>query len=84
MFYGTSEALPSLDYGTERQEGVKLCGFTDADWVGSPSERKSTSSGIFSVGSTVVSWYSMKQRSVALTSAEVEYMVASQAACEVI
>jgi hypothetical protein len=65
-------------------EGVKLCGFTDADWVGSPSDRKSTSGGIFSVGSTVVSWYNRKQRSVALSSAEAEYMVASQATCEAI
>ena len=36
----------------------------------------------FSVfGSTVVSWYSSKQRSMALSSAESEYMAASQAVC---
>eukprot|EP00253_Pinus_taeda_P011714 PITA_11714 len=63
-------------------EGVKLQGFTDADWEGSPSNRKSTSGGIFNLGSTAVSWYSQKQRLVALSSAEVEYMIASQAACE--
>jgi hypothetical protein len=63
---------------------VKLHGFTDADWVGSPTDRKSTSGGIFSIGSTAVSWYSRKQRSVALSSAEAEYMAASQAACEAI
>jgi hypothetical protein len=39
---------------------VKLHGFTDADWAGSPIDRKSTSGGIFSIGSTVVSWYSTK------------------------
>ena len=33
-------------------EGVKLQGFTDADWAGSPSDRKSTSRGIFNLGST--------------------------------
>ena len=63
---------------------VKLCGFTDADWVGSPKDRKSTSGGIFSIGSTGVSWYSRKQRSVALSSAEAEYMAASFPACEAI
>lgn len=31
-------------------EGVKLQGFTDADWVGSPLDRKSTSGGIFNIG----------------------------------
>jgi hypothetical protein len=46
--------------------------------------RKSTSGGIFSNGSIVVSWYTRKQRSVELSSAEEEYMAASQAACEAI
>ena len=55
-----------------QEDEVKLCGFTDADWVGSPMDRKSTSGGIFSIGSTTVSWYSRKQRSVALISAEAE------------
>eukprot|EP00253_Pinus_taeda_P027081 PITA_27081 len=65
-------------------EGVKLQGFTDADWAGNPSDRKSTSGGIFNLGSAAVSWYSRKQRSVALSSIEAEYMAASQAACEAI
>jgi len=65
-------------------KGVKLQGFTDADWVGSPSDRKSTSRGIFNLGSAAVSWYSRKQRSIALSTVEAKYMVASQAACEAI
>jgi hypothetical protein len=63
---------------------VNLHGFTDADWVGSPMDRKSTSGGIFSIGSIVVSWYNKKQRSVALSSAEAKYTPASQATCEAI
>ena len=63
---------------------VKLHGFTDADWVGSPMDKKSTSGGIFSIRSTTVSWYRRKQRSVALSSTEAEYMAASLAACEAI
>eukprot|EP00253_Pinus_taeda_P012480 PITA_12480 len=65
-------------------EGVKLQGFRDADWVGSPSNRKITLWGIFIIGSTVVSWYNRKQRLVALSSTEVKYMASSQAACEAI
>jgi len=65
-------------------EGVKLQGFTDADWARSPSDRKITLGGIFIIGSIAVSWYNRKQRSVALSSAEAEYMAASQAACEAI
>eukprot|EP00253_Pinus_taeda_P029706 PITA_29706 len=41
-------------------EGVKLQGFTDADWVGSPSDWKRTSGGIFNLGPTAISWYSKK------------------------
>eukprot|EP00253_Pinus_taeda_P021765 PITA_21765 len=68
----------------KQEDEVKLCGFTDADWAGSPTDRKSTSGGIFSIRSTTVSWYSKKQRSVALSSAKAEYMEASLAACEAI
>eukprot|EP00253_Pinus_taeda_P027740 PITA_27740 len=67
-----------------QEDEVKICGFTDADWAGSPTDRKSTSGGIFSIDLTIVSWYSKKQRSVALSSVEVEYMAASLAACEAI
>ena len=63
---------------------MKIQGFTDADWVGSPSDIKSTSGGIFSIGSTIISWYNRKQQSVALSLAEAEYMGASQVACEAI
>lgn len=65
-------------------EGVKLQGFTNADWVGSPLDRKITSRGILNVGLAKISWYNRKQRFVALNSAEAEYMVASQATCEAI
>ena len=58
---------------------VKLHGFTDVDWAGSPTERKSTSGGAFSIISTAFSWYSEKQISVELSSTEVEYIAASQA-----
>jgi len=70
---GTSQY--ELRYG--RPEGVKLQGFTDVDWAGSPSDRKSTSGGIFNLGSVAVSWYNRKQRLVALSLAEAEYMAAS-------
>eukprot|EP00253_Pinus_taeda_P019479 PITA_19479 len=65
-------------------EGVKLQGFTNAYWVGGPSDWNSTSGGIFGIGSRVVSWYNRKQRSVSLSLGEAEYMVVSQAACEAI
>eukprot|EP00253_Pinus_taeda_P015499 PITA_15499 len=46
--------------------------------------RKSTSGCCFGLGSAVVSWFSRKQQSIALSSAEAEYMAASLASCETI
>ena len=68
----------------KQSDEVKLHGFMDANWARSPTDRKSTSGGIFSIGSTTISWYSRKHRSVALSLAEAEYMAASLAACEAI
>jgi hypothetical protein len=74
------------EYGLwyRQTDEVKLHGFTDADWVSSPTDRNNTSGRIFSIRSTTVSWYNMKQRSMALSSVEAEYMAVSQAACEAI
>ena len=74
----------TYEYGFwyRQTDEVKLHGFTDADWAGSPTDRKSTSGGIFSIGSTEVSWYNRKHRSIVLISVEPEYMATIQIACE--
>ena len=61
---------------------MKLCGFTNVDWAWSPLNQMSRSGGIFSVGSTTVSWYNKKQIFVALILAKEKYIDASQATCE--
>lgn len=63
---------------------MRLARYTDSDWSGCASNRKSTSRCCFGLGSVVVSWISEKQQSIALSSAEAEYMVASLASCEAI
>eukprot|EP00253_Pinus_taeda_P010143 PITA_10143 len=63
---------------------VRLQGYSDADWAGSVVDCKSTSGCCFSQGSTSISWMSKKQKSVALSTAEAEYIVASMASCEVV
>ena len=76
----------TVDYGLDYRQGdgVRLAGYTDSDWAGSASDRKSTSRCCFVLGSAIVSWFSQKQKSVALSSSEAEYMAASQASCEAI
>eukprot|EP00253_Pinus_taeda_P021776 PITA_21776 len=67
-----------------------MCEPRKVHWVaantfcGYASDRKSTSGCCFGLGSAVVSWFSRKQQSVALSSAEAEYMAASLASCEAI
>ena len=63
---------------------LKLQGFTDLDWVGYSTDRKSTSGCCFSLGSAVISWRSRKQNSVALNTVEAEYMAASSATREAV
>jgi hypothetical protein len=74
----------TVDYGLDyhRGDGVRLVGYTDSDWAGCVSDRKSTSGCCFGLGSIVVSWFSRKQKSVALSSANDDYMETSQASCE--
>ena len=59
-----------------------LVGFTDLDWVGSVRDQKSTFGCCFSLGLAVVSWFSQKQKFVALSSVEAEYMASNQASYE--
>eukprot|EP00253_Pinus_taeda_P009452 PITA_09452 len=57
---------------------------TFLDWAANLVDRKSTSAYCFNVGSGMISWCSRKQKSVAPSSTEVEYMVASTATCKAI
>ena len=56
-------------------------GYCDADWGGDRDDRKSTSGYIFTFGGAV-SWKSKKQAIVAQSSAEAEYISASEAGKE--
>ena len=74
------------DYGLRYTSGggVLLHGFSDSDWEGSVQDQKSTSRLCFSMGSAMVSWSSRKQGSVALSTAEAEYVSASDASREAV
>ena len=61
-----------------------MYGYTDADWAGSISNRKSKSGGRYSLGSAMISWFRRKQSSVALSIAEAEYIAACSTSCEAI
>jgi hypothetical protein len=53
-----------------------LIEYSDADWAGCKIDRKSTSGTCQFLGRSLVSWASKKQNSVALSTAEAEYIIA--------
>ena len=66
-----------------KQDGSDKCvGYSDADWAGDPSDRKSTSGYIFVFSGGPISWSSNKQKCIALSTAEAEYVVLSGATQE--
>ncbi|XP_070667765.1 secreted RxLR effector protein 161-like [Malus domestica] len=76
----------TLDYGIAHEKGKEamLSGYYDIDWSGSEDDTKSISGYAFNLGSGVFSWASIKQSSVALSTAEAEYVSAAKATAQAI
>jgi hypothetical protein len=56
--------------------------YSDADWVGCPDTRKSTSGYAVYLGDNLVSWSSKRQNTVSRSSAEVEYRAVANGVAE--
>ncbi|PNY10358.1 retrotransposon-related protein, partial [Trifolium pratense] len=65
-------------------EDSTLVGYCDADWAGSVDDRKSTSGACFFLGNNLVSWFSKKQNSVSLSTAEAEYIAAGSSCSQLL
>jgi hypothetical protein len=75
----------TLEHGCALTRGngaLELIGFSDSDHAGDIDDRKSTTGVIFFLGTSPVSWLSQKQRVVAISSCEAEYMASTAAACQ--
>lgn len=72
-----------LVYSEDSRNNV-LNGFSDSDLAGVLDDRRSTSGMVFYLNESVITWVSQKQRCVALSSCEAEFMAATAAACQAI
>uniref|UniRef100_A0A453AK77 Reverse transcriptase Ty1/copia-type domain-containing protein n=1 Tax=Aegilops tauschii subsp. strangulata TaxID=200361 RepID=A0A453AK77_AEGTS len=66
----------------KKKEMVELLGYSDSDMAGDVDDRKSTSGVAYFLGGSIVSWLSQKQKVVALSSREAEYIAAATAVCQ--
>jgi hypothetical protein len=73
--------LPASTY-KKGKEGLILHGYSDSNMAGNVDDRKSTSGMVFYLGPNPISWNSQKQKVVALSSCEAEYIAVSTAACQ--
>jgi hypothetical protein len=74
-----SEASPKAKEGEP-----ELTVFSDADMAGDIDGRRSTSGVLVFLGAAPIAWQSLKQKIVALSTCEAEYVAAATAACQAV
>ena len=74
--------LSTLDE-TIRLLHEELVAYSDSDWAGDQDDRHSTSGCLFVLAGAAINWLSKKQATVALSTAEAEYIALSATAQEV-
>jgi hypothetical protein len=75
---------PNLGLWCPKGSHFDLIGYFDADYAGCKMDRKSTSRTYQFFGRSLVSWSSKKQNSVALFTAESEYVIAGSCCAQLL
>jgi hypothetical protein len=77
-------AMPCFGIWYPKESTFDLIGYSDSDYVGCKVDRKSTSGTCQFLGRSLVSWSSKKQTSVALSTAEAEYVAVGQCCAQLL
>ncbi|KAG7599937.1 Ribonuclease H-like superfamily [Arabidopsis suecica] len=74
----------TISYGLQiyKSSTTDLVAYSDADWAGCPSTRRSTSGYAVFLGNSLISWSSKRQHTVSRSSAEAEYRGVANAVAE--
>ena len=72
------------DFFYSAQSPLILRAFSDSDWAGNPTDRRSPTSYYFILGSSLISWWSKKRTHVACSSTEAEYRALTNTTSELL
>ena len=64
------------------QSSLTLQAYSDADWAGDSTDRRSTTGYCFLLGDSLISWHSKKQSVIARSSTEAEYRTLADTTAE--
>ncbi|GJZ74598.1 hypothetical protein Tco_0639063 [Tanacetum coccineum] len=78
------KGTPSLGMWYPKCLGFDLKGYSDSDYTGCNMDRKSTSGACQLLGGKLVCWSAKKQQSVAMSSAEVEYVAVTGCCADIL
>ncbi|GJZ72437.1 retrovirus-related pol polyprotein from transposon TNT 1-94 [Tanacetum coccineum] len=78
------KGTPNLGLWYPKGSGFDLKAYSDSDYAGCNLDRKSTSGGCQILGGKLVCWSAKKQSSVAMSSAEAEYVAAAGCCAQVL
>ena len=72
-------------FGLRYERGKKnysIQGYSNNDFAGDSDDRKNTTGQLFFMGNSAITWNTVKQNVVSLSSCEAEYIAASAASCQ--
>lgn len=75
----------TVNYGLRYTKGKGnyiLTGFSNSDFAGNTEDRRRTGGMAFYLNENLITWVSQKQKCIALSSCEAEFMAANATACQ--